>query len=107
MTTKTKYAGGLPAALCTISSILSSDQQRSHNLHILRIADSDFDVFVNLAGWVYRAALFLPFTRLVVADILFLLRYNLGVVVEVVVSPQHLSREPNALYFVFVQLSLL
>ena len=31
-TTKTKYAAGFPAALCTIS-ILFSDQQRDHNLH--------------------------------------------------------------------------
>ena len=47
--------------------------------------------------------MFPPKTRLVVADILFLLRHNLGVVVEVVEVLQHLSREPNALNFVFVQ----
>ena len=80
-TTKTKYAAGLPAALRTIS-ILFSDQQRSHNLHFLRTAASDFDAFVCFDELVCRAALFLPFTRLVVADILFLLRHNLGVVVE-------------------------
>ena len=69
-TTKAKYAAGLPAALCTIS-ILFSDQQRSHNLHSVRIADPDFDAFVCSDELVCRAALFLPYTRLVVADILF------------------------------------
>ena len=54
---------------------------------------------------VYRAALFLPNACLVVADILVLLLHNLGVVVEVVEVLQLLSREPNALNFVFVQLS--
>ena len=103
-TTKTKYAADLPAALRTIS-ILSSDQQRTHNLYFLRIADSDFDAFVCSDELVCRAALFPPYTRLVVADILFLLRHNLSVVVEVVEALQHLSREPNALNFVFVQLS--
>ena len=103
-TTKTKYAAGFPAALCTIS-ILFSDQQRSHNLHFLRIADSDFEPFVCSDEVVRRTALFPPYTRLVVADILFLLRHNLGVAVEVVEVLQHLSREPNALNFVFVQLS--
>ena len=90
-TTKTKYAAGFPAALCTIS-ILFSDQQRNHNLHFFRIADSDFDAFVCSDELVCRAALFPPFARLVVADILFLLRHNLGVVVEVVEVLQHLSR---------------
>ena len=84
-TTKTKYAAGFPAALCTIS-ILFSHQQRNDNLHFLRIADSDFDAFV------CRAALFPPYTRLVVADILFSLRHNLGVVVKVVEVLQHSSR---------------
>ena len=68
-TTKTKYAAGLLAALCTISV----NQQRSHNLHFLRIADSDFDVFVYWDKLVCTAFLFLPYTCLVVADILFLL----------------------------------
>ena len=103
-TTKTKYAAGFPAALCTIS-ILFSDQQRSPNLHFLRVADSDFDAFVCSEELVYRAVLFQPSTRLVVADILLLMRHNLGVVVKVVEVLQHLSREPNALNFVFVQLS--
>ena len=103
-TTKTKYAAGFLVALCTFS-ILFSDQQRSRNLHFLQIADSDFDAFVCSDDLVCRAALFLLYTRLVVADILFLLRHNLGVVVEVVEVLQHLSREPNALKFVFVQLS--
>ena len=40
-TKKTKYATRLPAALCTIFHPVS-DLQRSHNLHLLRIADSDF-----------------------------------------------------------------
>ena len=75
-TTKTKYAAGFPAALCPIS-ILFSDQQRNHILHFLRIADSDFDACV---------------CSLVVPDILFLLRHNLGVVVEVVEVLQPLSR---------------
>ena len=88
-TTKTKYAAGFPAPLFPIS-ILFSDQQRNHILHFLRIADSDFDACV---------------CSLVIRDILFLLRHNLGVVVEVVEVLQHLSREPNALNFVFVQLS--
>ena len=43
-TTKTKCAAEFPSALCTIT-ILFSDQQRSHNFHFLRIADSDFDAF--------------------------------------------------------------
>ena len=103
-TTKTKYAASLPAALYTIS-ILFSDQQRSHNLHFIRITDSDFDAFVCSGELVCRAALFPPYTRLVVADILFLLQHNLDVVVEVVEVLQHLSREPNALNFVFVRLS--
>ena len=68
-TTKTKYAAGLPAALYAIS-ILFSDQHRSHILHVLQIVDSDFDVFVYLGGWVYRAASFLPYACLAVADIL-------------------------------------
>ena len=68
-TTKTKYAAGLPAALYTIS-ILFSDQPRSHILHVLRIVDSDFDVFVCSDELVKRAALFRPLTCLVVADIL-------------------------------------
>ena len=55
-TTKTTYAAGFPAALET-TAILSPDQQRSHILQILQIVDSDFDVFVHLGGWVYRAAL--------------------------------------------------
>ena len=103
-TMKTKYAAGFPAALCTIS-ILFSDQQRSHNLHFLRIADSDVDAFVCSDELACRTALFPSKTRLVVADILFSLLHNLGVVVEVVEVLQHLSREPNALNFVFVQLS--
>ena len=78
----TKYAAGFPAALCTIF-ILFSDQQRNHNLHFLRNADSDFDAFVCSDEVVSRAALFPPKTRLVVADILFLERHNL-IVVEVV-----------------------
>ena len=49
----------------------------------------------------------MPYIRLVVADILFLLRHNLGVVVEEVQVLQHLSRDPNAAHFVFFQLSLL
>ena len=69
-TTKTKYAAGFPAAHCTIS-ILFSDQQRDHNPHFLRIADSDFDAFVCSDELVRRAALFPPLTRDVVADILF------------------------------------
>ena len=81
-----------------------SDQQRSHNLHFLRIADSGFDAFVCSDELVCRTALFPPYTRLVVADIIFLLRHNLGIAVEVVEVLQHLSREPNALNFVFVQL---
>ena len=68
-TTKTKYAAGLRAALYTIS-IVFSDQQRSHNLHVLRIVDTDFDVFVCSDGWVLRVVLFLPWIRLPVADIL-------------------------------------
>ena len=75
-TTKTKYAAGFPAALCHIS-ILFSDQQRNHILHFLRIADPDFDACV---------------CSRVVPDILFLLRHNLGVVVEVVEVLQPLSR---------------
>ena len=67
--TKMKYSAGLPAALCT-NSILFSDQQRSHNLHVLRIADSDFDAFVCSDELVCRTALFPPCTCLVVADIL-------------------------------------
>ena len=103
-TMKTKCAAGFPAALCTIS-ILFSDQQRSHNLHFLRIADSDVDAFVCSDELVCRAALFTPYTRLVAADIIFLQRHCLVVVVEVVEVLQHLSREPDALNFVFVQLS--
>ena len=57
--TKTKYAAGLPAALCTIS-ILFSDQQRSHILHVLQIVDSDFDAFVYLDGWCIE----LPFSAI-------------------------------------------
>ena len=68
-TTETKYAAGLPAALCTMP-ILFSDQQHNHNLHFLRIADSDFDAFVCSDELVCRAALLPPYTRLVVADIL-------------------------------------
>ena len=74
-----KYAASFPAALCTIS-ILFSDEQRSQNLHFLRIADSDFDAFVCSDELVGRAVLFPPKTRLVVANILYLLRNNLGVV---------------------------
>ena len=44
------------------------DQQRSHNLHFLRIADSDFDAFVCSDELVCRGALFPPFSRVVVAD---------------------------------------
>ena len=69
--------------------LLFSDQQRKHNLHFLRIADSDFDAFVCSDKLVCRAALFPPYTRLVVADILFLLRHNLNVVIEVVEVLQH------------------
>ena len=94
-TTKTKYAASFHAAHCTIS-ILFSDQQRSRNLHFLRIADSDFDALVCSDELVCRTALFPSYTRLEVADILFLLRHNLGVAVEVVEVLQHLSREPNA-----------
>ena len=64
----TKDTAGFPAALCTI---LFPDQQRGHNFHFLRIADSDLDAFVCSDELVCRAALFLPYTRLVVADILF------------------------------------
>ena len=103
-TTKTKYAAGFTAALCTIS-ILFSGQYRNHNLHFLRIDDPDFDAFVCSDGLACRAALFPEYIRLVVADILFLLRLNLGVVVEVVDVHQHLSGEPDAVNFVFVQLS--
>ena len=53
---------------------------RGHNLHFLRIVDSDFDACVCLDGMVCRAALFPPYTRLVVDDILVLLLRNLGVV---------------------------
>ena len=98
------YAAGFPAALCTIS-ILFSDQQRCHNLHFLQIVDSDFDAILCSDELVCRTALFPSYTRLVVADILFLLRHELGVAVEVVEALQHSSREPNALKFVFVQLS--
>ena len=80
-TTRTKCAAGLPAALCAIS-ILVSDQQRGHNFHFLRIAYPDFDVFDCSDESVCRAVLFPTRTRLVVADILFLLLHNLGVVVE-------------------------
>ena len=66
-TTKTKYAAGFPAALCTIS-ILFSDQQRNHDLHFLRIADSDFGAFACSDELFCRTALFPPHTRLVVAD---------------------------------------
>ena len=66
-TTKTKYAAGFSAALCTIS-ILFSDQEGSHNLHFLRVADTDFDAFVCSDGLVCRTALFPQFTRFVVAD---------------------------------------
>ena len=76
-TTKTKCAAGFPAAFF---SMLFSDQQRTHILHVLRIADSDFDAFVCSDELVCRAALFPTFSRLVVADIFFLLRHNLGVV---------------------------
>ena len=76
-TTKTKYAAGFRAALCAIS-ILFSDQQRNLSLHFLRIADSDFDAFVCAGKLVCRDALFPPYTRLVVADILFLLRQLLS-----------------------------
>ena len=55
-TTKTMYAAGFLAALCTIS-ILFSDQQRNRNLHFLQIADSDFDAFVCSDELVCRAAL--------------------------------------------------
>ena len=67
-TTKTKFAASLPALYTT--SILSSDQSRSHNLHVIRIVNTDFDVFVCSGGSVYRAVLLLPWTRLAVADIL-------------------------------------
>ena len=50
-------------------------------------------------NWFCRTPLFPPYTRLVVADILFLLRHHLGVVVDVVEVHQDLSREPNALNF--------
>ena len=68
-TTKTKYAAGFPAALCTIT-ILFSDRQRSHILHFLRVADSDFDAFVCSDELVCGTALFPTKTRLVAADIL-------------------------------------
>ena len=51
-------------------------------------------------NWFVELLLFPPYTRVVAADILILLRHNLGVVVEVVEVHQHLSREPNALNFV-------
>ena len=76
-----------------------SDQQRNDNRHFRRIADSDFDAFVCSDELVCTAALFPPYARLVVADILFLLRHNLGVVVEVVDVLQHLSREPSPVAF--------
>ena len=76
-TTKTKYAAGLPAALYTIS-ILFSDQQRSHILHFLQLVHLDFDAFVYSDGLVCRAALFLPYACLVVADILVLLVHKAG-----------------------------
>ena len=66
-TTETKYAASLPAALRTIS-ILFFDQPRSHNLHFLRIVDSDCNALVCSDEMFCRAALFLPKTRLVVAD---------------------------------------
>ena len=65
--TKTKNAAGLAAALFTIS-ILFSDQQRRHFLHFLRIVDPDFDAFVYPDGLACRAALFLPYACLAVAD---------------------------------------
>ena len=86
-------------------SLYHFHQQCSHNLHFLRIADSEFDAFVCSAEWVCGAALFLPYTSLVVADILVLLRRNLGVVVKVVEILRHLSREPTAENIVFVQFS--
>ena len=52
-----------------------------------------------------RMSWFVELTCLVVADIIVLLLHNLGVVVEVVEVLHHLSTEPNALNFVFVQLS--
>ena len=97
-TTKTKYAAGFPVALCTMSTLFS-DQERSHNLHFLRIADSDFDAFVYSDELVCRTAVFPPHTRLVVADIFFAAAESGRC--EVL---QHLSREHNALNFVFVQL---
>ena len=60
--TKTKNAAGLNAALFTISILFFPI--------FLRIVDSDFDAFVYPDGLVYRAALFLPYACLVVADIL-------------------------------------
>ena len=60
----------VPAVLCDIF-IVFSDQQRSHNLHFLRIADSDFDAFVRSDELVCRTALFPPFSRLVVTNNLF------------------------------------
>ena len=103
-TTKTKYAASLFATLYN-TSISFSDQQRSHNLHFLRIADSDFDAFVYMERWVHRAASFLPYACLVVADILVLLLHNLGVVVEVVEILQHSSKKPIFESILFVQLS--
>ena len=89
-TTKTKYAANLPAAPYAIS-ILFFGRQQHRILHFLRIADTDFDVVVCLDGLASRAALFPPYTRLVVADILFLLRHNLGAVVEVGVRHKFVS----------------
>ena len=100
-----EVCGRSPCCSVSTISILFSDQQRSHNLHFLRVADSEFDAFVCSDELVFRAALCLPYTRLVAADILLLLLHNLGVVVEVVEVLQHSAREPNVLNLVFVQLS--
>ena len=48
-----------------------------------RVLLADFDAVVCTDELVCRAALFPPYTRLAVADMIFLLRHNVGVVVEV------------------------
>ena len=103
--TKTKYAASFPDELFAPFHILFFRSRHVFDASILihisfDTTHSDFDAFVYSDELVCRTALFPPHTRLVVADIFFAAAESGRC--EVL---QHLSREHNALNFVFVQLS--
>ena len=86
--------------------VLCAAPRRSVGITFLVIILISFELLIRILTHLFaRMSWFVELTCLVVADIIVLLLHNLGVVVEVVEVLHHLSTEPNALNFVFVQLS--